>query len=83
MRSYFDVAEAEGALLVTGGPRAAAGGPAGGQYVGPTIYTGVSNDMRIAREEIFGPVLVVLPFDHEDEAVRIANDTDYGLAAGL
>jgi aldehyde dehydrogenase (NAD+) len=83
VRSYFDVAEAEGALLVTGGPGAAAGGPAGGQYVGPTIYSGVSNDMRIAREEIFGPVLVVLPFDHEDEAVRIANDTDYGLAAGL
>jgi aldehyde dehydrogenase (NAD+) len=63
-----------------GGP----GKPAGfdtGFYVRPTIFCDVSNDMRIAREEIFGPVLSIIPFEGEDEAVRIANDTPYGLAA--
>lgn len=70
----------EGASLLAGGP----GKPAGyetGFYVRPTIFCGVSNDMRIAREEIFGPVLSIIPFEGEDEAVRIANDTPYGLAA--
>jgi aldehyde dehydrogenase (NAD+) len=71
---------AEGARLVTGGP----GRPAGmdkGYYVQPTVFGDVSNDMTIAREEIFGPVLVVIPFDTLDEAVAIANDTPYGLGA--
>jgi len=70
----------EGATLLVGGP----GKPAGfdkGFYVRPTIFCDVSNDMRIARKEIFGPVLSIIPFDDEDEAVRIANDTPYGLAA--
>lgn len=70
----------EGATLVTGGP----GKPAGletGYYVKPTIFADVTPDMTIAREEIFGPVLVILAYDGIDEAVRIANDTQYGLAA--
>jgi aldehyde dehydrogenase (NAD+) len=70
----------EGAKLVTGG----VGRPRGlerGYYVRPTIFGDVSNDMRIAREEIFGPVLAIIPFDTIEEAVRIANDTEYGLAA--
>ncbi|MEO8145901.1 MAG: aldehyde dehydrogenase family protein [Betaproteobacteria bacterium] len=71
---------AEGALLVTGGE----GRPAGmkrGFFVQPTVFTGVRQDMTIAREEIFGPVLAILPYEDEDDAVRIANDTPYGLAA--
>lgn len=69
---------AEGARLVAGGP----GLPAGfnrGYYVQPTIFADVTNDMTIAREEVFGPVLVMIPFDTEEEAVSIANDTQYGL----
>jgi aldehyde dehydrogenase (NAD+) len=70
----------EGATLVTGGE----GRPAGlqrGYYVRPTVFAGVRNDMTIAREEIFGPVLAILPYDTEADAIRIANDTPYGLAA--
>ena len=70
----------EGATLVTGGP----GRPEGlnrGYYVRPTVFGGVTPDMAIAREEIFGPVLSVMPYKDEEEAVRIANDTVYGLAA--
>ena len=69
----------EGATLVTGGP----GRPAGldkGYYVRPTVFANVRNDMTIAREEIFGPVLSIIPYENEDEAVKIANDTQYGLA---
>jgi aldehyde dehydrogenase (NAD+) len=69
----------EGATLVAGG----IGRPAGlekGWYVKPTVFAGVSNDMSIAREEIFGPVLSIIPYDDEDDAVRIANDTPYGLS---
>jgi acyl-CoA reductase-like NAD-dependent aldehyde dehydrogenase len=54
-----------------------------GYFHQPTIFTGVHNDMRIAREEIFGPVMTVIPFDTEDQAYSIANDTEYGLAAGV
>ncbi|MCM2394647.1 aldehyde dehydrogenase family protein [Rhizobium sp. S95] len=71
---------AEGAELLVGG----AGRPEGfetGYYVKPTIFAGVNNGMRIAREEVFGPVLAIIPFDTEDEAIEIANDTPYGLAA--
>jgi len=57
------------------------GEPAAGNFVEPALFTDVTNDMTIAREEIFGPVLPVIPFSDEDEAVRIANGTDYGLAA--
>jgi aldehyde dehydrogenase (NAD+) len=69
----------EGATLVTGGT----GRPDGlgtGYYVKPTVFANVSNDMTIAREEIFGPVLSIIPYDDEDEAIRIANDTPYGLS---
>jgi aldehyde dehydrogenase (NAD+) len=72
--------QADGARLVCGGTRAG-GDLAAGNFVTPTLFTDVSNDMSIAREEIFGPVLSVIPFRDEDEAVRIANDTEYGLAA--
>ena len=71
----------EGARLVCGGGRAEGDGLAKGNFVAPTLFADVSNDMSIAREEIFGPVLSVIPFDGEEEAVRLANDTDYGLAA--
>ena len=71
----------EGARLVCGGGRAEGDELAHGNFVAPTLFGDVSNDMSIAREEIFGPVLSVIPFDVEEEAVRLANDTDYGLAA--
>ena len=76
--SYFDVAEEDGATLVTGGAAVD-----DGWLIQPTIYAGVTNDMRIAREEIFGPVLVVIPFTNEDHAIALANDSDYGLSAGI
>ena len=72
--------QASGARLVSGGTRGE-GELAAGNFVAPTLFTDVTNDMPIAREEIFGPVLSVIPFSDEDEAVRIANDTQYGLAA--
>src|SRR2546423_14515563 len=67
--------------VVCGGGRADGDELAHGNFVAPTLFADVSNDMSIAREEIFGPVLSVIPFDSEQEAVRLANDTDYGLAA--
>ena len=82
IRHYLDVAEGEGAVPVTGGT-AAVPGDRTGLFIAPTVYTGVSNDMRIAREEVFGPVLVVIPFDTEEEAIAIANDSPYGLVAGV
>jgi acyl-CoA reductase-like NAD-dependent aldehyde dehydrogenase len=78
---YVDLGRREGARVVTGGDRALA--ETGGAYLPPTIHDGVTNDMRVAREEIFGPVLAVLEFDDPDEAVALANDTDYGLAAAV
>ena len=80
---YLDVARQEGAQVACGGGRAEGSGLAQGWFVEPTILTDVHNDMRIAREEIFGPVLCVIPFDTEEEALRIANDSEYGLAAGV
>jgi len=79
---YIETGQREGARLVAGGTRPD-GELAAGNFVAPTIFADVRNDMTIAREEIFGPVLAVLPFDDEDEAVRIANDTEYGLGAGV
>jgi betaine-aldehyde dehydrogenase len=76
---YVAMGREEGAHLVCGGRRI----DRPGYFYEPTIFTGVTPDMTIAREEIFGPVLVVLPFDDEDEAVALANDTDYGLSAGI
>ena len=72
----------EGARLLAGG----LGKPDGfetGWYVKPTIFADVSNDMRVAQEEIFGPVLVIIPFESEEEAIKIANDSPYGLGAYL
>jgi 5-carboxymethyl-2-hydroxymuconic-semialdehyde dehydrogenase len=76
---YFRVAREEGAEIVAGGAAAAQGG----NYVQPTLIAPRTHGMRIAQEEIFGPVLTVIPFDDEAEALRIANDTAYGLAAYL
>jgi len=77
------VAKDEGARLVTGGAPATDGELKQGFFVQPTIFDQVRNDMRIAREEVFGPVLSVIAFDSEEEALAIANDSPYGLAAGL
>ena len=71
----------DGARLVAGGNRLEGFG--GGNWVEPTLFAGVDQTMNIAREEVFGPVLCVIPFDDEDEAVRLANDSDYGLSAGV
>jgi aldehyde dehydrogenase (NAD+) len=80
---YIDIARGEGAICVLGGGRYEAPGAEGGRFVAPTVFTGVNNQMRIAREEVFGPVLAVIPFDTEEEAYAIANDTSFGLAAGV
>src|SRR5688572_5202617 len=80
---YIQIALDEGAQCVLGGAVPATPECAQGWFVQPTIFTGVRNDMRIAREEVFGPVLSVIPFGNEAEAVRIANDSPYGLAAGI
>lgn len=80
VQDLIEAAVAEGARTIVGGP----GRPEGmnrGYYVRPTIFADVNNDMRIAREEVFGPVLVMIPFEDEEDAIRIANDTPYGLAA--
>jgi aldehyde dehydrogenase (NAD+)/phenylacetaldehyde dehydrogenase len=74
---------AAGASCRTGGAAPGDGPLADGYFYPPTILTGVRDDMRVAREEIFGPVLSVLPFDNADEVVRRANDSPYGLAAGI
>ena len=73
----------EGATLATGGKRATGAGLGQGLFIEPTIFSGVDNAMAIAQEEVFGPVLSVIPFDTEEEAVSIANDTRYGLASGV
>src|SRR5262249_14412987 len=83
VQEYYAVAKAEGATAVAGGGLPDDRELAGRWFGQPTIYTGVRNDMRIAREEIFGPVVSVMPFADEDEAIRIANDSPYGLAAGI
>ncbi|MCR8632478.1 aldehyde dehydrogenase family protein [Paenibacillus radicis (ex Xue et al. 2023)] len=81
--NYIEIGQQEGARLVAGGKRDTEGTNRDGYYVRPTIFADVSNSMRIAQEEIFGPVLVVIPFKDEDEAVAMANDSIYGLGAGL
>jgi aldehyde dehydrogenase (NAD+) len=78
---YIDIGKREGARLAVGGGTRPDLGP--GFFVEPTVLTGVTNRMRIAREEIFGPVLTVIPFENDDEAVAIANDSPYGIAAGI
>jgi aldehyde dehydrogenase (NAD+) len=79
IQGLIEAGVAEGAKVVTGGP----GRPAGidkGYFIRPTVFSGVNNDMTVAREEIFGPVLVMIPYETEEEAIRVANDTPYGLA---
>ncbi len=80
---HIDDAKAAGATCVLGGEAVA--GPEGSDtlFIAPTIFTGVTGDLRLAREEVFGPVLAVMAFDDDEEAIAIANDTDYGLAAGV
>ncbi|MGI5135315.1 aldehyde dehydrogenase [Streptomyces sp. CA-106110] len=82
VRSYIQLGIEEGARLVTGGPQIPEGLEKG-NYVTPTVFADVDNSMRIAQEEIFGPVLVVIAYDDEDDAVRIANDSEYGLSGGV
>ncbi|MGW5867286.1 aldehyde dehydrogenase [Streptomyces sp. NPDC055239] len=78
---YVDLGRSEGARVLTGGH--STDGGLGGYFYEPTILVDVDNSMRVVREEIFGPVLAVMPFDTEEEVVRLANDTEYGLAAGV
>ena len=80
MLGYLKLAHEEGAQAKTGGER---GSQSKGYFVKPTIYTGAKNGMRIAREEIFGPVAVLIPFKDEDDAVLQGNETTYGLGAGV
>ncbi len=82
VEKYIALGQEEGARVVVGGN----GRPAGtekGWYVQPTVFADVTNDMRIAQEEIFGPVIGVIPFDDIDDAVRIANDSEFGLAGSV
>ena len=78
--AYIESGKAEGARLIAGGNAVEKDG---GFFVEPTCFVDVTNDMKIAREEIFGPVLVVIPFEDEEDAIRIANDSDYGLSGGV
>jgi betaine-aldehyde dehydrogenase len=80
---YIESGRAEGARLLCGGARVTEGEHAKGAYVAPTVFSDCRDDMRIVREEIFGPVMSILIFDDEAEVIRRANDTDYGLAAGV
>ncbi len=82
VRGYIQRGEDEGARLLTGGVEAPDGLDTG-YFVRPTVFSDVTRDMTIAREEIFGPVLSIIPYDTEEEAIDIANDTDYGLAGGV
>jgi aldehyde dehydrogenase (NAD+) len=81
IRTYIRSGLDEGMRMMTGGPEAPDGLPRG-YFVRPTVFSG-NNQNRIAREEIFGPVVVLIPFDGDDEAIEIANDSDYGLAAAI
>ncbi len=84
--SYIELGQAEGATLLAGGKTRPDKTPAGGAegfFIEPTCFVDVTNTMRIAQEEIFGPVLVVIPFEDDDDAVRIANESEYGLSGGV
>ena len=81
--SFIDKAKQDGATLVTGGSRATGLGLDAGFFIQPTIFADVKNTMRVAQEEIFGPVLSIIPFDEEEEAVALGNATEYGLASGV
>jgi (Z)-2-((N-methylformamido)methylene)-5-hydroxybutyrolactone dehydrogenase len=81
--NYVAIGKQEGAELVAGGARLTESRLSSGYFIAPTVFAGVNNQMRIAREEVFGPVASLIPFDDEDEALAIANDSSYGLTAGL
>ena len=81
--SYIDIAKGEGVETVLGGSKATRPECGDGWFVEPTVFTGVKNSMRIAQEEVFGPVLAVIPFRDEEEALEIGNDVEFGLAAGV
>jgi aldehyde dehydrogenase (NAD+) len=81
--TYVTLGREEGADVLTGGERTVVEGHDGGYYYRPTVLGGVDNSMRVAQEEIFGPVLVMTPFEDDDDAARIANDSIYGLAGGI
>lgn len=83
IEEYVNIAADEGAKLTAGGRRPSSPDLTEGYFIEPTIFTGVKNEMRVAQEEIFGPVLAVLTFRTEEEAVRIGNDSAFGLAAGV
>jgi acyl-CoA reductase-like NAD-dependent aldehyde dehydrogenase len=83
VRDYIRKGVAEGAELLTGGAEQPEGVAPGGYFVKPTVFGKVNNSMTIAQEEIFGPVLSIIPYQDEEEAVRIANDTPYGLAGAV
>jgi betaine-aldehyde dehydrogenase len=83
VRDYIEIGLSEGATLVVGGDAPSDPDLAGGAYLMPTVFDGVSNDMTIAREEIFGPVVSIIPFDTEEEALRLANATPYGLSGSI
>jgi betaine-aldehyde dehydrogenase len=83
VESYIKIGIEEGAKLLCGGKRPEGAEYAKGNFVEPTIFDHVTPSMRIAREEIFGPVLSVIPFETEEEAIALANDSEYGLAAGV
>lgn len=80
---YVELAKKEGATVLTGGERITGEGYDDGFFVRPTIIINATNQMRVAREEIFGPVLCVIPFDNEDEVIDMANDSEYGLGGGV
>ncbi len=83
IENYVKIGQKEGAKLLTGGKRIEIPGLEGGYYYAPTIFTDVKNSMRIAQEEIFGPVVCVIKYDSDEEAVAIANDSIYGLGGGV
>jgi aldehyde dehydrogenase (NAD+) len=83
VRSYIKKGVQEGAELLVGGAEPPEGAPAGGYFVRPTVFGKVKNSMTIAQEEIFGPVLSIIPYKDEEDAVRIANDSPYGLAGAV
>ena len=80
---YIDIAKKEGATCVLGGKKYNGPGSKGNRFVEPTIFTNVNNNMRIAQEEVFGPVLSIIRFKDEKEAIKIGNDILFGLAAGV
>ena len=83
VKDYIEIGLGEGATIVVGGAAPDDPALAGGAYLMPTVFDGVSNDMRIAKEEIFGPVVSVIPFESEEEALRLANATPYGLSGSI